>query len=129
MASFFIGLLGGIVAWVGTALLGQPLYTLQNLRAEAARLIALYDNADAFQRNAADAKWLQRRTEAYEEHGSRLVAFGATHRLLLPIIHIFKIQPISAGYDLISLAYLSPGASDRAVMKGRLCSHLHFEEL
>jgi hypothetical protein len=60
MASFVWGLVGGIVAWVTTTLLGQPLYRFINLRANAAEVLARYERRDPNDpgRDATDASWI-----------------------------------------------------------------------
>ena len=40
MGGFFLGFIGGVFAWIVTALIGQPIYHFISLRAEAARVLA-----------------------------------------------------------------------------------------
>jgi hypothetical protein len=41
MGSFISGLIGGVIAWFGTALIGQPIWAFLNLRVETSRVLHL----------------------------------------------------------------------------------------
>jgi hypothetical protein len=45
MGGFFLGFIGGVFAWIVTALVGQPIYHFISLRAEAARVLARYERS------------------------------------------------------------------------------------
>jgi len=80
MGGFFLGFIGGVFAWIVTALVGQPIYHFISLRAEAARVLARYERSDAGPApEATDANWIAERKRAYQECGARLVAFAAAN--------------------------------------------------
>ena len=63
MTSLFFGFIGGLLAWLATLALGQPVYRFVNLRRETARLLMLYEIDD--HDKATDEKWLNERATAY----------------------------------------------------------------
>jgi hypothetical protein len=130
MASFLWGSIGGMVAWVATTILGQPIYRFINLRAEAAEALARYERRDPDDPDpdTVDVNWLAERKRAYRECGSRLVAFAASNvlvtRLLCHPVLRKKYYPRSAGQALIVLGDLSPGAQTRLTARDYVISGL-----
>lgn len=123
MVSFFWGVIGGMVAWVATTILGQPIYRFVALRAEAAEMLARYerDNSEDPGRDARDVNWLAARRHAYHECGSKLVAFAVANVAVAHLLrHRFlrgtRYYPRSAGETLMTLGDLSPGSPDRSTM-------------
>src|SRR5438105_101922 len=62
--TFGFGLLGGIIAWFGTMVIGHPFYSLLNLRFETARMLQLYEPPSKDDRGMS-AQWLAEREAAY----------------------------------------------------------------
>jgi hypothetical protein len=133
MGGFFLGFIGGVFAWIVTALIGQPIYHFISLRAEAARVLARYERTDAGPAPAAtDANWIAERKRAYQECGARLVAFAAanvivTRLLRSPFLAQFRCYPRSAGEALITLGELSPGADTRVATREEVVSRLKLD--
>jgi hypothetical protein len=112
MSGFLWGLIGGFVASLATAILGQPLYTFLGLRSEAARLIALYERAPALPSTNAPNRavsletWQAERKRAYQECGSRLVGWAMANNLLVSILRKLHLNPEDAGNEFFILAEL-----------------------
>jgi hypothetical protein len=133
MGSFFLGLIGGFVAWIVTALVGQPIYLFISLRAEAARVLIRYERTDYGPGpDAADVNWITERKRAYQECGGRLVAFAASNVIVTRVLRNrflgqFRCYPRSAGEALISLGDLGPGASSRTAVRDQVVSRLRLD--
>jgi|SRR5580704_12152560 hypothetical protein len=133
MGGFFLGFIGGVFAWIVTALVGQPIYHFISLRAEAARVLARYERSDAGPGSeAADANWVVERKRAYQECGGRLVAFAAANVIVTRLLRSrflgqFRCYPRSAGEALITLGDLSPGASTRMATRDQVVSRLKLD--
>jgi hypothetical protein len=130
MGSFFLGLIGGFVAWIVTALLGQPIYGFIGLRAEAARVLARYERDPGSE--AGNANWTAERRRAYQECGARLVAFAAanvimTRLLRSRVLRQLRCYPRSAGEALMTLGDLSPGASERLAARDEIVTRLKLD--
>ena len=120
--SFFWGLLGGFVAWALTTAVAQPFRQFLNLRTEAARLLALYE--DRFDPGDAEAQpaaeWLAKRAHAYETCGAELIGFAFSNSTFTRTLHRLPIKslqcyPRNAGSSLMGLSSARPGtgASDQ----------------
>ncbi|HEX2257478.1 MAG TPA: hypothetical protein VHG92_12400 [Afifellaceae bacterium] len=111
MASFLLGFLGGIVAWVCSSLLGRPLYRFFSLRQEAARVLALFDYAarfsidDDYSSNAGPL-----RKQAAKDCGAQLLALAAAHVAVTTLLHKLRFYPQSAGEELLTLSMDRPGS-------------------
>jgi hypothetical protein len=133
MGGFFLGFIGGVFAWIVTALVGQPIYHFISLRAEAARVLARYERSDAGPGSeVADANWVVERKRAYQECGGRLVAFAAANVIVTRLLRSrflgqFRCYPRSAGEALITLGDLSPGASTRMATRDQVVSRLKLD--
>jgi hypothetical protein len=135
LASFFWGLIGGIVAWAATMVLGQPIYRFINLRAEAAEVLARYERGNPGDpgRDARDVAWLIERKQAYRECGSKLVAFAVSNAVVARLLRHQVLRsgpyyPRAAGDALMTLGDLGPGSSDRSILSEQIISSLklHF---
>lgn len=106
-------------------LVGHPLYVFRGLRAEAARVVMLYEPFDpSDKKGAANLKWLEERERAYQACGAQLVAFAATQTLPTWLLWFCHRDPRSAGEALIALAGLSPGQQARAGLRDKIVSAL-----
>lgn len=82
MWSLTYGFLGGVIAWIVTTIIVQPLLRFIQLRNEAAFVLAQYDhrawigNPDA---KSPDDEWRTKRREAYDATGTALIAFAASN--------------------------------------------------
>jgi hypothetical protein len=114
MESFWFGILGGIVAWFATMLIGQPFYELIGLRREAARLLHLYEPTKQDGRWAIAAT-LEERSKAYQDCAAKLLAFHSSQSLVSACAGLPPLswRPKEAGELLWKLAPLGPGASER----------------
>ena len=107
------GLLGGIVAWFGTMVIGHPFYSLLSLRLETARVLQLYEPTSKDDRGMS-APWLAEREAAYRSCAAQLLAFAASQSAVLWIVErVLRWQPRSAAEKLWKLAPLGPGADER----------------
>ena len=85
MWSLLWGLVGGFVAWLATAILGQPIYTFLSLRSEAARLVSLYERPRELPavftptRAISEEAWQTDRRRAYQNCGSHLMGISAAN--------------------------------------------------
>ena len=128
-----MGFIGGVFAWIVTALVGQPIYHFISLRAEAARVLARYERSDAGPApEATDANWIAERKRAYQECGARLVAFAAANVIVTRLLRSrflaqFRCYPRSAGEALITLGDLGPGASTRIATRDQVVSRLKLD--
>jgi hypothetical protein len=129
MSGFVWGLLGGFIAWLATAILGQPFYTFLSLRSEAARLIALYERTpilpSTFAPNRAVSleAWQIERKRAYQECGSRLMGLAAANNWLVFLLHKFRLYPEIAANGLFMLAEFpspDPGLQQNIISNLRL---------
>jgi hypothetical protein len=133
MGSFFLGLIGGFVAWIVTALIGQPIYRFISLRAEAARVLARYERQGSIPGSeAGNANWIAERKRAYQECGTRLVAFAAANVIVTRLLRSralrqLRCYPRSAGEALITLGDLSPGASERLAVRDEIVTRLKLD--
>ena len=124
LSSFLYGLLGGMVAWIATAILSQPLYRFLGLRNETAQLLAQYEHPDVTRGGNMNTDWMATRTKLYQECGANLIAFSAGNRPLGILLEFCRFRPSAAGQDFITLASLSPGANARGFLKQQIASAL-----
>lgn len=129
MVTFLTGLLGGFLAWIGTTVLGQPIYKFLELRSAAAQAIARFDPYVASSRyvnpEAQSVQWLEARKRDYLTCGVNLRAFAATHAYVAKLLHKCGYYPFIAGTSLIALAYQSPGSEERPKLRDEIASALH----
>jgi hypothetical protein len=118
MHEFWLGILGGIVAWVATMLVGHPFYELLNLRRETAQLLHLYEPPKMDSR-ATMASWIEDRANAYRTYAAKLFAFDSSETLVVAIAKLppFKWDLKKAAEYFWQLAPLGPGASERAQLR------------
>ena len=118
MAEFGSGILGGIVAWFATMVVGHPFYELINLRRETAALLHSYDPATTDHR-ATISGWIEERAKAYKNCAAKLLAFSSSQALVTMIAGLppLRWQPREAGEQLWKLAPLAPGASERSELR------------
>ena len=132
MSSFVFGILGGIVAWVATTIVAQPLKKFLDLRAEAARLLALYGDEYDFTQNlshTSTADWLAERKKAYAACSAELTGFAFSNSLATRILHRSPIKslrcyPRNAGTSLWSLSEATPGTGAAAELANGVKSAL-----
>src|SRR5579864_1377793 len=133
MGGFFLGFIGGVFAWIVTALVGQPIYHFISLRAEAARVLARYEQSDFVPGpDPADANWITERKRAYRDCGTRLVAFAAANVIVTRLLRSrflaqFRCYPRSAGEALMTLGDLSSGAETRMATRDQVVSRLKLD--
>jgi hypothetical protein len=133
MGGFFLGFIGGVFAWIVTALVGQPIYHFISLRAEAARVLTQYERSDfAPGPDPADANWIAERRRAYRECGTRLVAFAAANVIVTRLLRSRFLGPVrcyprSAGEALVTLGDLGPDASTRMATRDQVVLRLKLD--
>jgi hypothetical protein len=112
LESFLYGLLGGLIAWFVTAFLAAPFFKFRNLRHEASRVLALYEDRIGPHDSEAQkpsVEWLTQRQKAYEDCGAELVAFASSNSMFTRLLHRvplagFRCYPRNAGHQLVALA-------------------------
>jgi len=124
LLSIVFGLLGGIIAWIATAVLGQPFYRYCCLRAEAARVLALYEHHDVIR---ANHEWRAERKRAYQACGSQLMAFAATNVLMTTLLQKMSRHPRVAGETFVTLSELSPDHQYRLSFTQRIIAALRLK--
>jgi hypothetical protein len=111
MASFLLGLLGGVVAWIAGDFVARPLHAFFGLRSEAATALARYERAHYQVRallDPLDDGYSSKRTSAYETCGSGLVAFAVTNATLARLLSRIGFSPATAGYEMLALSVVEP---------------------
>lgn len=124
MEGIWSGLLGGFIAWIATALIGQPIYMLCNLRGEAAKVLALYEPVPPERGRDTSPSWLEERAAEFKRIGSKLIAFAATHSLASALVKIFGIQSRLAGEAFMQLAEQGPGGDRRPMLRSTIAASL-----
>jgi hypothetical protein len=122
MWPLFTGFMGGIVAWIFTTILGQPLQRLIHLRQQAALVLAQYDDLPWIGNPEAkppEDAWIKERREAYDKIGSELVAFAdansfITRQLYRRFPRRYRIYVRNAGDELRTLGATRPGTESWA---------------
>ncbi|MGA2895748.1 MAG: hypothetical protein ABSE22_23045 [Xanthobacteraceae bacterium] len=117
MWPLFSGFLGGIVAWIITTILGQPIQRFIQLREHAALILARYDNLPWIGNPEAkppENNWLEERREAYDKIGSELVAFADANTFIARQLHHkilgrYRIYVRNAGNELRTFGATYPG--------------------
>ncbi len=132
MAAFFYGILGGVVAWLATTFLAQPLSRFLSLRSETARLLSLYeDHYDVTDpdKEPPSANWIAERKHAYELNAADLRAFATAHVIFArflqsPLLGRFRVYPKSAADYVRLLGQTRPGTQPEAECRERIRSGL-----
>jgi hypothetical protein len=130
MHSFWFGILGGIVAWVATMLIGRPFYEAVNLRREAARTLRLYEPEGNDSRRTIQA-WLEERATVYQACAANLFAFESSESITAEIVKNppFRWQLTKAAEYFWQLAPLGPGAPERNQLLSDIAKALHLKRI
>ncbi len=131
MASFILGILGGITAWVATELLAQPLSKFFALRAAAAEALARYEDRYNSSRDMslANPDWMTERRLAYEDCGADLAAFTVSNAFVARLLGRFPLKRFRyyarfAGSNFQSLAQTDPGSETSEYFRVRVVAAL-----
>ena len=87
------------MAWVATAIFGQPIYTFLSLRSEAARIISLYErppelpSIHAPNRSISLEAWQSERKRAYQSCGSHLMGLAAANATMVAVLQRLRFYP------------------------------------
>ena len=113
MSGFFLGFIGGIVAWFATTFVGQPLLAFIAARSEAARVLAQYEELDRHNpvRDEFPETIVIDRRKSLSAAGAQLVAIAHAYQFLMPVLRKFKLFPQRAGSALILLSQMRPSGS------------------
>jgi hypothetical protein len=117
MWSLLSGFIGGMVAWLVTTVLGEPIRRLIQLRQESALLLARYDDLPWIGNPEAkppENKWLDERREAYDKIASELIAFADANTFISRQLHHrflgrYRLYIRNAGNSLRTLGATYPG--------------------
>jgi hypothetical protein len=122
MSALFLGFIGGVIAWIATTVIGEPLRRFIPLRHEATVVIIRYEECAWIgdpEASPPDNEWLEKRREAYDAAGIALMAFATSNTLFSrllrsPYLGKLRCYPYSGGSDLRELGSAYPGmqASD-----------------
>jgi hypothetical protein len=126
VANFFLGFLGGIVAWFAVNLVGQPLVNFLNARSEAARALAQFDYLDRGDPTIDDPspEITQERRKLLSSAGAQLVAFAHANQFLAVTLRKLKLWPQHAGNALILLSQLKPYGSNNEEIREQVMRQL-----
>jgi hypothetical protein len=118
VVQFLWGLAGGVVAWITTTVIAQPLLLFWSLRTEAARVISLYERRGVVIPGLDDNR-VRTRKLAYEACGSHLVAFDATYGPIIRLITFrrFPFAMLPAGEALIAASTAPEGSAAAAQLR------------
>jgi hypothetical protein len=107
------GFVGGIIAWLATTFVGQPLVAFIGSRSEAARALAQFGYLDRYdpERDDPPPEIATDRRKILAEAGARLVAFAHANQFVIPIFRKLKLFPQQAGDSLILLSQMKPYGS------------------
>jgi hypothetical protein len=122
ISTLFTGMMGGFLAWIATAIVGQPLIKFMNLRSQAAIVLARFDTEGAKDDDGAplapedyEDDWKTARQKDYADCGCELVAFHAANATLVLLLRKlpkkWRCYPKSAGLSFQSLAESVPGGN------------------
>jgi hypothetical protein len=120
MAAFWLGILGGMIAWFGTMLVGQPFYELTKLRRQVATLLHYYEPISSDDHRATILGWNDKRADAYRDCAANLLAFASTQAIVCRITRLLPLlgwKAREAAEQLWKLAPLGPGAADRPQLR------------
>jgi hypothetical protein len=128
MYEFWLGILGGIVGWIATMLVGHPFYELINLRRETAQTLHFFEPKGKDSR-AAIAAWLEERSNAYRICAAKLFAFESSEIIIARITKTFSFRwnLIKAAECLWQLAPLGPGAAERTELRSEIAKSLNLK--
>ena len=117
MWSLLSGFIGGVLAWIATTVIGQPMQRFFQLRQQAALVLAKFDDRPWIGNPEAkppDEDWRKERSEAFDKVGSELVAFADANAFIARALHHnilgrnrFYVR--SAGENLRTLGKAYPG--------------------
>jgi hypothetical protein len=130
VSTFFVGFIGGFVAWIATTAVGQPLLRFFQLRSRAAFILARYDGLPWIENSEAEPAekgWLEKRKEAFDEIGSELIAFADTNSIVAQTLAKSRYFALRAGNDLRLLGAVYPGTNSWTDIRKRVRSALRFD--
>jgi hypothetical protein len=131
VSTLFIGFIGGLVAWIATTVVGQPLLHFFQLRSRAAFILARYDGLPWIdhpeEAEPPEKEWLEKRKEAFDEIGSELIAFADTNSLITHALTKSHYFALRAGNDLRLLGAVYPGTQSWADVRKRVRSAVRLE--
>jgi hypothetical protein len=106
-----MGFPGGIFAWLVTNFIAQPFISVWNARAEAARVLAMFEQFDISDpdRGEFPPDLVIDRRRALQAAGAQLAAFDLSYQMLVPLLRRFRIRPRDAGSSLMLLADMPDG--------------------
>jgi hypothetical protein len=120
----FWGFVGGVMAWLATSFIGQPIITFIAARSEAARVIALFGELDRYdgdpERDEFPDNIVLDRQKAMAAAGAQLIAFAHANQFLIPFLRKLKFRPQNAGNDLILLSQLKPAGDYNEEVRNRV---------
>lgn len=124
MGSFFLGILGGVIAWFLTMLAASPLYAFFSLRSNASTCLMMYEGAGD---RAKAPGWQAERETAYRIAGAGLASFASTHGPIAELVRRFGYDARVAGMSLMSLAALSQEDPQRRALYGEIVEALRLK--
>jgi hypothetical protein len=135
LSSFFFGMLGGIVSWLMTWFILQPLSRFFSLRDQAAVALARYEgqvdpNPDVPPPNE---EWLAERKRAYEDCGAALAGFAASNPGFAVMLYSpGRVGPRyyahNAGAELLTLSGVNPGTDGADQLRESIRSALKLSD-
>lgn len=95
MTGLLFGFLGGIIAWLATTFLAQPVTSFAAARTEAAHALAFSEDFDRYdpERDAPPPEIAEERKKLLATAGARLVAFEQANQYLRPVLKRSRMFP------------------------------------
>jgi hypothetical protein len=125
------GMIGGVAAWFGTMLIGQPFYEFRLLRRRAADIVEKYSPLDQHRGNWTDALWMDRAEDELKDCAAKLSGFAASHPIVcrcLRLIGYFVREAGDAMFETARLAH-APGSEIRRIARQQLARSLKLEPI
>jgi len=114
--NFIWGFIGGILAWFATEFIGQLIKTFFAARAEAARVLAQFQDLDYYDPGEewpeVTADQAEERKKALSAAGATLIAFARSNQYVVRPFRRLGFRPENAGNALMLLSQLPPRGSN-----------------
>jgi hypothetical protein len=123
----FWGFIGGVMAWLATNFIGQPIVAFLAARSEAARSMAQFEYLDRDESGESEEfpdSIITDRQKSMAAAGAQLVAFAHANQFLVPVLRKLRLWPQHAGNDLILLSQLKPAGIDNEDVHNRIMRSL-----
>jgi hypothetical protein len=118
----FWGFMGGVLAWLATNFIGQPIVAFITARNEAARTMAQFEYLDRYDpdREEFPDSVVTDRQKSMAAAGAQLVAFARANQFLIPFLRKLRFWPQNAGDHLILLSQMRPAGDANEHLRNQI---------